>query len=424
MIRLIEALNYRSLCYVRQPLHDFQILVGPNASGKSSFLDVVGFLSDLLTVGLDRAISNRTSNIDDLFFYRRGDRFELAVELEIPKSRRERLRSDAEYRLIRYEVSVGIDRELSEHRILDEQVQLLEKPSAEDSCGARELFPNPELAPDTIMQTKPSRAGRRRTVRKVRDGNDNFYPEIGERKSQGGWGPSIRLGPRKSALANLPEDETGFPISTWLRRTLVEGTQTLMLNSVALRQSSPPGQGLLFKPDGSNLPWVVADLRAKDADAFGKWIAQIQTALPDVVDISTQDFPDRRHRFLQVHYRGDLVVPSWTLSDGTLRLLALTLPAYLADFEGIYLIEEPENGIHPMAMESVFQSLRAAYDAQILLATHSPVLLGCANESDILCFKKTVQGATDIVRGDRHPALKHWRGNLNLSDLYASGVLG
>jgi hypothetical protein len=63
-------------------------------------------------------------------------------------------------------------------------------------------------------------------------------------------------------------------------------------------------------------------------------------------------------------------------SDGALRLLALTLPAYLNDFQGVYLVEEPENGIHPRAVETLFQSLSSVYDAQMLLATHSPVILG------------------------------------------------
>lgn len=43
----VEALGYRCLRYVAQDLGAFQILVGANASGKSTFLDVVGFLGDL-----------------------------------------------------------------------------------------------------------------------------------------------------------------------------------------------------------------------------------------------------------------------------------------------------------------------------------------------------------------------------------------
>ena len=111
-------------------------------------------------------------------------------------------------------------------------------------------------------------------------------------------------------------------------------------------------------------------------------------------------------------------------SDGTLRFLALTLPAYLPDFTGVYLIEEPENGIHPGAVESVFQSLSSVYEAQILLATHSPVILSLATPESVLCFKKTSQGATDIVSGRDHPKLRDWKGHPNLDVLFASGVLG
>ena len=47
MITLVEALNYRCLRYISRPLQPFHVLVGPNASGKTTFLDVVGLLSTL-----------------------------------------------------------------------------------------------------------------------------------------------------------------------------------------------------------------------------------------------------------------------------------------------------------------------------------------------------------------------------------------
>jgi predicted ATP-dependent endonuclease of OLD family len=107
-----------------------------------------------------------------------------------------------------------------------------------------------------------------------------------------------------------------------------------------------------------------------------------------------------------------------------LRLLALTLPAYIPDLKGAFLIEEPENGIHPRALEIMLQSLSSIYDAQVLLATHSPVLVGIADLSHILCFAKTEEGATDIVNGTEHPLLRDWRGETNLGVLFAGGVLG
>ncbi len=59
MITLIEALNYRCLQYVQRLLNPFHVLVGPNASGKTTFLDVIGFLRDLVSEGLDTALSAR-----------------------------------------------------------------------------------------------------------------------------------------------------------------------------------------------------------------------------------------------------------------------------------------------------------------------------------------------------------------------------
>ncbi len=423
MIRLIEALNFRCLRYVRQPLADFQILIGPNASGKTTFLDVVAFLGDLLSNGLDAALAERGSDIHDLFFFRQGERFELALEFRVPEERVRMLPREQSFEYVRYEVSIGIEPHTGEYHIFDEQVILQRQPSK--SQGAEEqtlLFPAPEMPPDTIIHGKVVDADKRRAVCKA-DGNDMFYSETDVQRGETRWAPSIRLGPRKSALANLPDDESKFPVSTWLRETLVNGTQKLMLNSLALRQSSRPGQGRLFKPDGSNLPWVIQGLHG-DMTRYRQWIDQVRTALPDIEDVVTVELPDTRHRFLQIVYRGGLKVPSWTASDGTLRLLALTLPAYLPGFHGIYLIEEPENGIHPMAIETVYQALRSVYDAQILLATHSPVILGCAKAEETLCFAKDEHGATDVVSGLDHPALQQWQGSLNLSDLYASGVLG
>lgn len=191
-----------------------------------------------------------------------------------------------------------------------------------------------------------------------------------------------------------------------------------------IRQASPPIRIHDTRPDGSNLPWVIESLRQNWPDRFDDWIEHLRTALPDIEGIRTVERADDRHRYLMVRYHGGIEVPSWMVSDGTLRLLALTLPAYLQDFRGIYLIEEPENGIHPRAVETMFQSLSSVYDAQILLATHSPVILSCADPKTILCFAKSDDGATDIVLGSEHPSLRDWQGETNLGVLFAAGVLG
>lgn len=421
MISCIEALGYRCLKYVRQDLLPFQVLVGPNASGKSAFLDVLAFMSDLVFLGPSEAISSRAPDVHDLVWMRQGDRFELAVQVKLPADRRKRLKNGI-YAGARYELAVGQSGEAEELEILDETFWLTTEGGGPSGLTPqRTLFPQPLPAPATIVHPAGKKAprGRKKVVNKVAEsGNDYFSSETS------GWNNLFRLGPQKSALANLPEDETKFPIATWFKELLMVGVRTLALNSEKMRQPSPPRGPKFFLPDGSNLPWVVDVLAKKHRQRFGEWINHVRTALPDLENIRTVERTEDRHRYLVLEFESGLKVPSWLISDGTLRLLALTLLAYLPDVEGVFLIEEPENGIHPRAVETAFQSLSSVYNAQVLLATHSPVVLSIAKPDQVLCFAKTSDGATDIVRGPEHPQLREWKGETDLGTLFASGVLG
>jgi predicted ATPase len=423
MIARVEALSYRCLRYVRQRLGPFQVLIGPNASGKSTFLDVIAFLADLVREkeGVAAAVAARAPDLRDLCWMRHGEAFELAVESVIPDALRSR--RNGSYSHVRYEVRVGLHPETREISLLAETLWLKSEAGAEanDRGGQRSLFPEDITPPESVVTLARTRApvGWRRVLNKVAEsGNDYFRSETSD------WNNLFRLGPRRSALANLPEDEEKFPVSIWFRRSLLESVQRLALNSEALRRPSRPGSPRRFQPDGSNLPWVVNDLHERAPARLTEWIAHVRTALPDLRNIRTVERPEDRHRYLVLDYETGLQAPSWLVSDGTLRMLALTVLAYIPDLKGAYLIEEPENGIHPRAVETVLQSLSSVYGAQVLLATHSPVILSLAQPDQVLCFDRTSQGATDIVLGSEHPRLRQWRGETDLGTLFASGVLG
>lgn len=425
MFSRIQTRHFRSLKAVDQPLGQIQALVGPNASGKTTFLDVIGLLSDLVRQrgNVRDAILMRSASFEKLIWQGPGDdlgqrmAFQIAVEAPIPAAVHVRMADDKKkYTLVRYELEVGFDAATNELG-LNHETLWLRNAGPDHQIVQKDMFP---LVADDAPQVLigKGRPGFKVVMKKTPGGNDNYYTEGAK-----SYAPSFRLGRTKLALAHIPADEASFPVSSWFRDLLESGVQNVVLNSQVIRQPSPPGLGLRFQTNGSNLPWVIAELR-RDARRFAAWLEHVRTALEDITDIDTVEREDDRHRYLVIKYANGAVVPSWLASDGTLRLLALTITAYLKDLQGVFLIEEPENGIHPRAIETVIQSLSSIYDGQVLIATHSPVALNMLEPPQILCFAKDQTGATDIVAGNHHPALQDWKqGQPDLGVLFAAGIL-
>jgi predicted ATPase len=414
MFTLVEALNYRSLRYVRRPLDDFHVLVGPNASGKSTFLDVFRFLGDVVQPrGVGTAINERSSDWRDLVWMQEADRFEFGIEATIPDRLVEG--ADGTCSHSQYQIRIG----QSDPDPVGSTSELLELTAARKSTDRRwkgNGDPGDTLPPPTIFRHQAS-SEKSRVLYREDDGHTTFSSE------RGGSGLAYDLKPYATALANLPEDESQYPVSTWLKRQLADGITFLHLDADALSAPSPRGkQKQSLASDGSNLPWLVRRLKEEHSERFRKWIRHLQTALRDLKDVGTVVREEDGHCYLKAEYRSGAVVPSWGLSEGTLRMFALTILAYLPDVEGLLLIEEPENGIHPRALETVYESLSSVYDAQVLVATHSPIFVGCAEPEELLCFSME-DGQTRIISGDEHPRLSEWQRETDLGTLFAGGVL-
>ena len=423
IINRIQVLNYGCLRYVDVPMDRFHVLIGPNASGKSTLMDAIKFVSDVVRDGVSAACERRTANFADLVWGRpvepEKQRFEIVLEFILPDDMRMLLPPDRDYRLFRYTLSVGINPESNQIGIDDERGALLVGGPFRD----RQLtfFPEPMMPSPTMVQR--SRPGMRTIFGKSRSGRSRYYPETVQKVGAQGWRAAFNLGAERSAMSILPDAVEEYPVTTRILAYLRDGMASLSLNSERMRRASPPGGGRDFLPDGSNVPWVAATLIEQYPKRADEWIGHIQCALDGFESVRVVHRQDDGHKYLMVKYSNGLEVPSWKVSDGTLRLMALTLLAYMPQKYGLFMIEEPENGIHPGALQDVFDSLSSVYEAQVLLATHSPEFVAISDVEHLLCFGKTSDGVVDIIPGELHPHLRDWQYETDLGTFFASGIL-
>jgi predicted ATPase len=411
MIQHVEMRNFRMLRGNTVSLRPFAVLVGQNATGKSTFLGALQLVSDVLKLGVHDAVrrhlGSRNASFRDLCF---DPNQPVAFAIEVLVS------EHGVTSRLRYEIELGNgDQGL---RVRREHLFVL------PDKGERALQPSlfGESEPIVHDQT-PRRRGWRKVVGKTSEGSDYFQDEKTE------WNSTFRFGPERSALGSLPQDPLRFPLSIAVRDLLRDGLQTVALDAAQLRSSSPPGSPTKLALDGSNLPDVARDLQRRDRVLYGQWVRHVATGVTGLLDIDVVERPEDKHLILRARFEGahDAAVPSWLLSDGTLRLMALTLLSFATapGASDAYLIEEPENGLHPLAMQTLLEALSKPPDGmQVLLATHSPILLANLGLDDVLVFRRGPDGSAIVRRGDEVPELRDWHGRSNLADLFVSGVLG
>ncbi len=419
MVRLIETMNYRSLKRVRQELDEFHVLVGPNASGKSTFMDVLAFLSRLVNDGLDAAIAER-GTFDDLCWNRAGQRFELAIEVVLPEDYRQlqHVFRGVEPCAIRYELAIAKDA-AGTVKIVDEQVLLARDSATYDPAALSKGME------DTVFMTTTGNGSWVKLLATTKAGPEYALSrEVQDlaRPDEDRYHVVYRPNGKRPIFGNVSEIE--FPSTVALGLLLRDQITRVDVRSDALRAPSAPGQGARFSGDGGNLPWLIDDLKENKVQQYSDWIRHVKTALRGFESVRVVERPEDRKRYLMIRYAGGLEVPSWCCSDGTLCLLALTFLAYHSKPGDVYLVEEPESHIHPLNIEPVMQSLGSVYGGQVLVSTHSPAVLALTDVEDVLAFSADPQNGTRIVPGKDHPRLRDWKGEISLGTLFASGVLG
>ena len=165
----------------------------------------------------------------------------------------------------------------------------------------------------------------------------------------------------------------------------------LDLSPSRMRQPAFPGQKILGD-SGENLPAVLRNICA-DPTRKKNLIDWVRELTPmDVVDFEfpVHDVTGQIH--LLIREGGDRKLSADSISDGTLRFLAMLAALLEEDAGGLYFFEEIDNGIHPARLQLLLELIETQAEKgriQVVTTTHSPDLLAMMSD--------TTFGHTSIV---------------------------
>jgi len=415
MLTRLKVNGFKNLMDVDVRFGPFTCVAGVNGVGKSNLFDAIRFLSMLANETLiEAALSVRAEggSASDLrsLFHRVGDhyanRMSFEAEMIVPEKADDDLgqTGEASITILRYLLELGYREDIRNStsfgslEILKEELSHIKKGDA----GKHLLFPH------SLKRWRASVVvGARRSP---------FISTEGE-----GEGIVIKLHQDQvkgrtlsRSAANLPRtvlssaNAAESPTVLCARREM-KSWQILQLEPSALRKPDEMNASPHLSANGQHLAatlYHLAQTTVSGAEKSGGVVDpdftytqvanRLATLIGDVSKVWVDRDDKREILTLQVKGIDETDHPARSLSDGTLRFLALSVLELDVSAQGVICLEEPENGIHPEripAMLNLLQDIATDPDEpvdqtnplrQVIVNTHSPAVVSEVPDGSLL----------------------------------------
>lgn len=372
---------------------NFAVLIGANGTGKTTFIDVFGFLRDCLVHNVRTAVQKRAGFAQ---LVSRGHEAE-AIEVEL---------------------KVELDFKTGKSRIVTYAIEIA-------MIGGRVVVKGERLSWKRGSYGRPFNfinfsEGQGEAVV---EGDEAFGTDVREedltREHQVLDSPDIL------ALKGLGQFKR-FEAASQLRE-LIEGwsVNDFKIESARPEPDAAPAEHL--SETGDNLALYAQFLNEHHPDIFADLLKKMAERVPGVAEVTPEDTGDGRValRFRDAAFDKGFIARA--VSDGTIKMFAYLALLHDPNPHPLLCIEEPENQLYPnllpiLAEEFAAYTARRRSAAQVFVTTHSPDFLNAVPLNSVYWLHKekgftTIQRAADdkqlvalINEGDRPGWL--WRQGL------------
>jgi len=410
MLTRLEVHGFKNLADFAVDFGPFTCIAGANGVGKSNVFDAIQLLALLADRPLMEAAEavrttrdERAGDPRDLFWSGSRERsMRFAAEMLVPPTVEDDFGQVVKPSIsfLRYELEIGYsDPSPADRRgrlvLLAER---LEHINVGEAAGHLHF---PHSAKDFRRNVVVGRRSGVAFISTRADGNDRV---ITVHQDGGSRGQPRRASATRAPATVVSTITVADDPTVLAARREMQSWRRLALEPTALRTADRYTDPRLMASDGRHLPAALhriatapSESGAAPADAY----ARVASRLCDLTGISVQalqiDADETRELLtLRLVEQSGADIPARSLSEGTLRFLALCVLLEDPDVGGVLCMEEPENGIHPANIPSMLNLLRdLAVDPndapgrdnpvrQVIVNTHSPIVVQVVAPDDLL----------------------------------------
>jgi predicted ATPase len=226
-------------------------------------------------------------------------------------------------------------------------------------------------------------------------------------------------------------DPLGSQLFHWIYLSLRDRLATYHLVDTSLT-SAIRTEGYIqdnqrLNPDGGNLAAILYLYKSKHPTVYNRIRSTVRKIAP-----SFDDFVLEPQRFnannILLNWRqagSDYLLGPHQISDGTLRAMALCtlLLQPTEDLPDLLILDEPELGLHPLAITIIAGLIRAAsVHVQVIVTTQSIEFLDHFEAGEVIVVD-SAEGASQFRRLDPS-SLKDWLEEYSVGELWRKNVIG
>jgi predicted ATPase len=415
MLTRLTISGFKNLLDVDLVFGPFTCIAGGNAVGKSNVFDAIMMLSAMASGSLIEAARSvrdeggRTTDIRTLFFTtprRSAERIRLTAEMLINPDGQDDLGQNARASItfLRYTVELAFHPASAES--LQPSIRLTHESLVHINKGdspAHLPFPHSKSWRESVLM------GRRASPYISTDeSSEGTTVRLHQEKTGGRTRAILAASLPRTVLSTVNAAES--PTAVLARREM-QSWRLLQLEPSALRASDSFIAPTHVSSKGSHIPATLFSLArqrrnpsdpVEDENVYAKISNRLSELVEDVRTVRVDRDDARELLTLYVDGKDGATHPARSLSDGTLRFLALAVLEADPGARGLLCFEEPENGIHPERIVAMLRLLRdLAVDAQepvdignplrqVIINTHSPTVVAEVPEDSLLLAERSM----------------------------------